>query len=66
MNPAKQQLHIQAQIEASHTHLNINSEGKMIGIHRKNYNLMKIFIWLIAQQKRSIHYQKQEQHIVTI
>ena len=28
MNLAKQQLHIHAQIEASYTHLNINSEGK--------------------------------------
>ena len=39
MNPAKQQLHIHAQIEASYTHLNINSEGKMIRIHRKYHNL---------------------------
>ena len=66
MNPAKQQLHIHAQIEASYTHLNINSEGKMIRIHRKYHNLTTFFIQSIAQQERSVHYQKQGEHIVTI
>ena len=41
INPAKQQLHIHAQIEASYTYLNINSEGKMIRTHSKYHNLAK-------------------------
>ena len=48
MNPAKQQLHIHEQIEASYTHLIINSEGKMIRIHSKYHNLTTFFIQSIA------------------
>ena len=42
MNPAKQQLHIHAQIEASYAHLNINPKGKVIRIQRKYHNLTTI------------------------